>query len=296
MRMKPFRYVAPEKVEDALKAISKGGRGARILAGGTDLVVQMKQGMAQPECLIDLRMIPELHGIREHENGLSIGSMTRLWEVEHSPIICQKWPLLAKAASEMGAPAIRHVATIGGNLCNASPAADSSPPLLVIEAKLLLKGAERERMVSISDFFEGPAQTVLRQDEILHSIFLPPLPDKCRTCYLRLGRKRKGDLALVGVALVLVLDPDLRVRSIRIGLGGVAPTPIRAEKTEEWATGKVLQPSLIEKTAREASEESKPISDIRGSSTYKKDLIVALVSKGLKLLTSGEEAFGEKVR
>jgi aerobic carbon-monoxide dehydrogenase medium subunit len=280
-RMKPFQYESPKELEGVFDLLSRWGEKGKVLAGGTDLVVQMRRGIAQPECIVSLRRIPELKGICESGDSLSIGSMTSLWDVAHSHPIQERWPLLVKAVSEVGSPAIRHVATIGGNLCNASPAADSAPPLLAIEASLRLGGPWGERVVPISDFFQGPSRTVVKANEVLSSIHLPPLPANSQTAYLRLGRKAKADLALVGAAIVLVLDAEGRIEVIRIGLGGVAPTAFRAKRAETLALGKALEPSLVREVAGKAAEESQPISDIRGSADYKRDLVRALVSRGL---------------
>jgi len=281
VRLKPCAYRAPFTVQEAWEAASRWGEEAKFIAGGTDLVVQMKRGMIEPRCLISLRRIPELKGISEKGDALLIGSMTSLWEVEKSSLVNQRWPFLARAVSEIGSPAIRHIGTIGGNLCNASPAADSFPALLVCDAKLRLRGPSGERVVPISGFFVSPSRTVLDQNEILHSILLPALPEKSRSLSLRLGRKAKADLALVGVAIVLGLDDSSQIREIRIGLGGVAPTVFRAKGAEASALGKALEPSLVRKVARKAAEEAQPVSDIRGSADYKRDLVIALVSRGL---------------
>jgi len=284
-----LEFFAPKTLAEALNTSAKWGGDAKLLAGGTDLLVQMKQGTIRPKRLMSLHRVRGLTGIDRMDSGLKIGAMTPLWDVEHSAVVREQCAPLAMAASEIGSPAIRQVATIGGNLCNASPAADTAPSLFVSEAELYIQKKEGEKRIPVADFFRGPAQTSLDGGEILTSIFLPPLPSMSRSLYLRLGRKSKADLALVGMALVLAVDSDGKVIEIRIGLGGVAPTPIRAKRAEELARDKVLNPSWIKKVAEQASEESQPISDIRGSADYKKAMVAALVSKGLRQLSSNEE-------
>ena len=281
--------MAPRRLEAALEAKSKWGGRGKWLAGGTDFVPRMKGDVAVPECLIALHRIGVLREMRQNGQGLSIGSMVTLHKVTQSPLVMERWPLLRQAVVEIGSEAIRSVGTLGGNICNGSPAADSLPALLVMQAELNLRGPERERRVPISDFFLGPSRTALGKEEILTSIILPLLPDGHRSVYLKLGRKRRGDIALVGAAIMLVPQGDGRVEEVRIGLGGVAPTPIRAKGAEGLVPGKTLDDSLIEKIASKAAEESRPISDIRGSADYKREMVSVLVKRGLKRVWDDSE-------
>ena len=278
--------MAPRELRAALSAKSKWGDRGRWLAGGTDLVNQMKREVAEPECLISLQRIDALREMRQNGRHLSIGSMVTLRAIAQSPLVMKRWQLLREAALEIGSEAIRSVGTLGGNICNASPAADSVPALLVIQAELDLRGPEHERKLPISDFFLGPSQTALRDHEILTSVILPLLPNGHRSVYLKLGRKAQGDVALVGVAIMLVPQGDDRVEEVRIGLGGVGPTPIRAKEAEGLAQGKTIDDGLIESIAEMAAAKSRPISDIRGSADYKREMVFVLVKRGLKQLRS----------
>lgn len=280
-------FSAPLSLKALLESKSELKERATLLAGGTDLVVGMKRGLVRPELILSLHAVPELREIRKEKESLAVGSMTTLWALSHSSIVAEKWGLLGNAVGEIGSEAIRHVATLGGNVCNASPAADSLPALLVFEAEVQIETHGGNRRISLSEFLLGPSRTALREDEVLTTLIVPPPPEGSRCSYLKFGRKKKGDLALVSTAVLLSFQGE-SVSTIRIGLGAVAPTAIRATRAEAFLVGRRPTDELINKAAETAADEARPISDIRSSASYKKELVCALVRKGLKNVVARE--------
>ena len=249
-RLPRFEYVQPKSIDEALSLLARHEGEARLLAGGTDLLPKMKRReITSPAYVIDLKALPNLDYIKyDDKKGLSLGALTTIHAIETSPVIQQKFSILAQAASTMAAPQVRNRGTVAGNICNAVPSADSAPPLLTLEAKLKLMSHKGERILDIEDFFTGPHETVLTDEELLAEIRIPPLPSNGRGIYLKLSPKRSMDLATVGVAVVLIREDGL-CSDIRIALGAVAPTPIRAKRAEEVLRGQRFSDELIERTA-----------------------------------------------
>ena len=195
-----------------------------------------------------------------------------------------RYSVLAEAAGQLGSPQIRNIATLGGNLCNASPAAGMAPPLMVLTAKAISIDRKGQKSILIDDLFKGPAENSLSHEEILIQIEVPPLPDRSGAVYLKFGPRMAMDIAIIGVAIFVELDPERQsFHEIRIALGAVAPTPIRARKTEEFLKGKALKDSLIERAGYLASQEASPISDLRGSASYRREIVRILTVRGLQL-------------
>lgn len=277
-----FEYLDPKTMEEASLLLSKHKATAKIIAGGTDLLVQLKQGEGLPRYIINMKGIPNHDFITcDEKEGLRIGALATIHSLEVSPVIRQKFSILAQAANQLGTSPVRNCATIGGNLCNAAPSAETAPALLVLEARVKIVSADGERTVPIEDFFTGPGQTVLHPHEILSEIQIPnPLP-RSGGVYLAQTVRKALDLAIVGVAVVTTLDGDI-LKDVKIALGAVAPTPIRARRAEAVIRGQRLSDALPDEAGLAASEEASPIDDIRGSAEYRRKVIRVLVGRAIK--------------
>jgi CO/xanthine dehydrogenase FAD-binding subunit len=281
-RLPKFDYLAPTTLDEALSLLAKYKGRAKVIAGGTDLVPKLKRReIKAPEYVIDLKGIPGLDKIKPNGSGLTIGALVTIEEVEVSPQIRQKFAVLAQAAQSMASPQVRHRGTIAGNICNAVPSADSAPALLTLGAKLKIISQKGERTVGIDDFFTGPNQTVLNSQEILAEIQLPNMPANSQGVYLKLTPRRAMDLAIVGVAVVATAKNGV-CQDIRIALGAVAPTPTRAKKAEAILKGQKFTDALIEKAAKTAAAEARPIDDHRASAEYRRDMVEVLVRRAVK--------------
>jgi carbon-monoxide dehydrogenase medium subunit len=261
------------------------GDKARVLAGGTDLLVLLKDQKLTAEVVMSLAGVRDLNFIRyEDGRGATLGALATHGGVATSPMIQQKFPDLAEACSQVGAVQIQNLGTVGGNLCNASPAADVAPPLLLMDAVLTLASTRGERRVSIHDFFQGPRRTVLQADEILKEIFVPEIPGRRGATYLKLGRRKAMEIAIVGIGVAIHLNgSDQVVSECRIAMGSVAPTPVRARRGEEILRNQEVRDELIEEVAVVAAEEASPISDVRASREYRLDMIRVLCRRAARV-------------
>jgi aerobic carbon-monoxide dehydrogenase medium subunit len=282
--MKSFEYCAPFNLSETFILLDKYDGQVKLLAGGTDLLIQMKNKEVSPHYVIDLKKIPELKGVHSHPGkGLRINPLTTISELSTSRTILENFPILAQAAKTIGSVQIRNRATVGGNLCRAAPSADLAPALLVLEARLKICNSRGERMVPLADFFVGPGQTVLQPGEILTSVEIPPPPPSAAAVYVKLGPRQAMDLATVGVAVLLAVEGlEAVCKSARIALGSVAPVPFRAEEAEKTIGGQKISPGLIEKAAQTASAEAKPITDVYGQAWYKKSMVAVWVRRALE--------------
>lgn len=277
-----FDYLEPATLEEAVSLLSKYNGKAKVIAGGTDLLVQIRAKSIAPEFVIDIGYIPGLDYIKyDATRGLSIGALTPIRAIELSDDIRQRYPILSDAAATLGSAAIRNVATIGGNLCNAAPSADNAPPLIGLSAKAKITGPGGERTIPLEDFCTGPGSTTLKTGELLVEIQVPVPPPGTRGAYLKHGRS-PVDLAVVGVAVVMAIESGDICRDVKIVLGAVAPTPIRAKKAEEILKGKKVESSLIEKAAQAASEEAQPITDVRASAAYRADMVKVFTRRAIE--------------
>ena len=276
-----FQYHAPETLEEALKLLAEYGDEAKILSGGTDLLVKMKQRLIEPRHIISLRNLTELRGISEVEGGIHIGAATKLREIERSQIIAERLPLLHEAVKAIGSIQIRNMGTIGGNLCNASPAADSAVALMTLGAELHAQSIEGERIIPIEDFFKGPGVTALKPVELLTAIRIPPPLENYGWAFRKIGRTSL-DIATVNAAVLLTLRGG-RIDLCRIALGAVAPTPVRAVRAEEHLRGREPTPELIQEASELVVEDISPITDVRGTAEYRVEASKALVRDALKL-------------
>jgi carbon-monoxide dehydrogenase medium subunit len=281
MRLPKFEYLDPKTIEEACSLLSQHGDKARLIAGGTDLLIIMKHKEVTPQYLVGLKGIPNLDSIDADAEGVRIGALATLRSIGDSAVVRERFPFLADIAGKMATHQIRNMGTMGGNICNAAPSADTAPSLICLGAKARLVGPKKERVVPVEEFFTGPGETVLKAGEILTEIQVPNQPAHTGGAYLRLTRL-SVDLAVVGVAALVTLEGKGGLcKEARIALGAVAPTPIRAKKAEEVIMGKKIEDGLIEEAAQTASEEARPITDVRGSAPYRTDIVRVLTKRAI---------------
>ena len=279
--MNEFEYSRPNSLDEALTVLANCGGKGRVLAGGTDLVLLLRQGLVKPSHLIDISTVPELNFIREEDGYVKIGAATKMRDIEKSGIVRTKIPMLAEDAQLLGEIGIRNLATIGGNLANASPAADTAPPLLVLDTNVKVRKALSERTVRLSDFFLHVKKTVLEPDELLTEVVVPIPPKKAGGAFFRLAKRGGNVISIVSAAALIVLNG--KTCSIaRIAMGSVAPTPIRIRTAEKMLEGIEPTEETIRAAAQKASEEIRPISDIRASAEYRKETSKVYVRKALE--------------
>ena len=283
--LKTFEYFAPESLPEALSLLQERGEEGRALAGGTDLVVQVKEGgkIPTPSYLVSLRRLPELRGIDFSErDGLRIGATVTMTEAAESAPVRERYRALADGAEIVGSIQTMNMATIGGNVCNAAPSADTAPPLLTYEAVAVIAGPNGERDVPIEEFWLGPNQTALQQGELLRELRLPTPPANTGGVYVRQTPRKQMDIAVVGVAVLLTLGQGDRIERARIALGAVAPTPIRARKAEAALEGKAASEALFAEAAETATSEASPIGDVRGSAEFRRHLVQVTTERCLQ--------------
>ena len=279
--MENFEYFEPKTVKEAVGLLWKYRRGAKLLAGGTDLLVGMKEGFVKPKVLINLKTIPGLDKIAyTRKEGLSIGSLATWTDILSSRPIREHYPILREAASLIGCGQIRNRGTIGGNVCHGSPSADSAPALMVYGAQCVISGARRGRVMPIEEIFSGVQKVSLNLEEILTGFRIPTPDLKAKGCYLKFSPRKAMDLPIVGVGVLVKTSKGI-FEEIRIALGAVAPTPIRARKAEKILTGQPVNEESIRKAAEEAVKESSPITDLRASREYRLGLVRELVSRAI---------------
>lgn len=283
-RLSQFDYLCPGSLSELWDMMhSTNGTGYKVFAGGTDVIPNMKRRKGEiPKILIDLKRIRELDYIRYDPGiGLEIGALATVYAVAHSCLVREHYPALAFAAGEIGALQIQHRATVAGNICNAAPSADTAPALLALDARVRCLSQAGERTVPLKDFFAGPLQTTMAKGEIVTAILVPESSAGPGSCYIKLSPRRRLDLAVVGVAVSLAAL-DGRCEDIRIGLGAVAPTPMRAFSAEAALRGADLSQDNIERAARAAAEECRPRDSIRGSAAYRKAMVGVLTARAIR--------------
>jgi CO/xanthine dehydrogenase FAD-binding subunit len=276
-----FELDLPDTLEDCLRLLADRGRDSKLLAGGTDLVPQMKNGVLAPKRVIDLSHVARVKILEANGSaGLRIGAIVPARQVEQDPRVRSGYASVAEAAALLGSLQVRNLASVGGNLCNAAPSADMAPPLMALEAQAVIAGPKGERRVPISDFFTGVRKTVLGPDELLVEIVVPPPGPRSGGTYLRHTPRRELDIAVVGVASQVTLGNGVCAKA-RIALAAVAPTPLRAPAAEAALEGKPLTPQLIEQAADLAARSARPISDQRGSADFRRHLVRVLTRRAL---------------
>jgi len=285
--MNRFDYYEPGSVEEACGLLAGFGREAKVLAGGTDLIPRMRQGVFAPKQVINIKKIAELRFMKEENGRLSIGTLTRLSEIAASPLVEGRFPIFAQAARSIGSVQVRNLATLGGNLCNAAPSADTAPGLLALDATVRIAGLLKRREIPLENFFLGPGQVDLKKDELLTEIMIPFAPAHAKQVYVKHSMRRAMDIAIEGVAVLLSFDETTGVcKKARIAFGAVAPTPVRAKKTEAAVLGKTLKEVSFASIGERAAQEIAPISDVRGSAGYRTEMISCLTIRAIRSLTS----------
>jgi CO/xanthine dehydrogenase FAD-binding subunit len=276
-----FEMAMPGSVDECLTVLAQRGSEAKLVAGGTDLVPQMKNGVTRPGCVVDISRLSELRSIAlDASGGLRLGAAVAARQIERDARLSKAFPSLVESAALVGSIQIRNLATVGGNLCNAAPSADMAPPLIALEAEAVIAGPNRRRRVPLATFFEGVRKTVLGPDELLIELMVPAPGPRSGGHYLRHTPRRELDIAVVGVASQITLSNGVCGKA-RIALASVAPTPVRATAAERVLEGQPLTKERIEEAATLAVEAARPISDQRGSVDFRKHLVRVLTRRTL---------------
>lgn len=301
MSLPRFDYLSPRSLPEALDLMARHGRAARPLAGGTDLLPKMAKRALRPAFLLSLRRVRELRPIAfDPEVGLTIGATARLNELIDHPAVAEHYPAMAFAASQTATVQIRNMGTLAGNLCNGSPCADNAPTLLAREARAEVASARGHRLLPLEEFFQGPGVTALAPDEILVRIHVPPPRPGRAFAFRNLSGRSRVDISAVSVGAGVVGENG-RCADVRLFLGAVAPIPLRAVKAEDVLRGKVLSAELLREAAEIAAGESRPITDVRATASYRRLMVAVLARRalaeaaaraGLRIEPSPEEAEG----
>ncbi|MCJ7809185.1 MAG: xanthine dehydrogenase family protein subunit M [Desulfobulbaceae bacterium] len=283
MLLPKFEYHEPLTVDEACRILGELGQKAKLLAGGTDLIVNMKKKVLSPTHVVSLSGIADLKGLDSANGTVKLGACLTASEIAQSETIQKSFSALCKGAASLGSPLIRNLATVAGNLVSARPAADFQPPLLAYGAQVVLVKSSGERVVPLSDFFKGPGQTVMDPDELLTQIILTKPPAGSGAGYFKLGLRKTLEISLTNAAAYLSLDPDGTIKTARIFLGSVAPTPLRSPSAEKVLTGEKPGEALFERAGEAAAGDSKPIDDFRASADYKKAMVAVLTKRALNM-------------
>jgi len=277
--LREFQYFKPKSLDEAISLLEKHGDKAKVMAGGSDLLVTMKLQGIQPKYLVDITGINELKGITLNGKGLRIGATVLLNDLADSQLLQEKYVALFEAVCLMGTTQVQNIGTIGGNICTASPGADTAPPLLVHDARVEIASQSGKRTVPLDEFFTGVDQTVLSAKEVLTAILMPAPSPHTGTSFIRISRTA-SDLAQLNAA-VAVITEDGKCKDARIALGAVAPTPIRARKAEAVLKNRELNPDIIEEAANTVVEEISPRTSVRSTTEYRKDVAPVIVKRAL---------------
>ena len=283
MLLPRFEYHAPKTQAEALEMLARFGQKARILAGGTDLLVNLKTGRDQASQVVSIHRLKSLSGISQGKSGTTIGPLTGIGELaartDLGPV-----SFLGRAAAGLGSPLIRNRATLGGNIAASRPAADTAPPLLALEAKARLKSAAGQRTVDLNGFFTGPGQNVIRPDEIMTGLIIPPLPEGSGGGYEKLGARKALEISIVNVAAFLSLERDGSIKTARIVLGAVGPTPLRAFEAENLLAGekpKGPNDAIFHGAGAASVGNACAIDDLRGTAVYRCHMVEVLTRRAL---------------
>ena len=278
--MKRFEYFEPETVAEAVGLLQEYGEDARPLSGGQSLLVMMRNRLVTPKAVVSLRAISGLDGIAyDDQAGLTLGGMATLRDVENSAVVKQNYLVLHQTMAQVATVPVRNLGTIGGNMAHAELGSDPPQVMLVLGAQVKAIGPDGERLISAGELITGYFETALQPGEIITEIRLPPLPDQTGAVYLK-HRVRAMDLAVVGVAAWLSMGNGT-CREVRIGLGGVSPTPVQPKQAEDLLRGQAIDETLIAQAAEAAAAEVSPMSDIHGSADYRRELVRVYVRRAL---------------
>ena len=283
MLLPKFEYYEPGRLSEACALMAELGEGARPLAGGTDLLVNMKKNLIKPRHVVYLGRIKEITSLKQDSKGFSLGSFMNIADIAGSPLISDKLPALSEGAAGLGSPLVRNLATIGGNIASARPAADMPPPLMVYGARIKLNRKGRSRLIAIEEFFTGPGKTLLKAGEILSEIIIDEPPVFSGASYIKFGMRRALEISLVSAASFISLEsPEGIITKARIALGAVGPVPLRARSAEAVLVGEKPSASLFERAADAAVTDARPIDDFRGSAEYRRDMVKVLTRRTLE--------------
>jgi aerobic carbon-monoxide dehydrogenase medium subunit len=291
-----FTYIRPSTIQEAISALAARGSSARLIAGGTDLMLLLRDGTIAPEFVIDLHAISELRRLEQSPaGGLTVGAAVTLRSLETSPTVRRFYPLLSESAGEIGSVQVRNLGTVGGNLCTAMPSADLAPALMTLGASIRIVGGRGERVVPVERFFAGPRQSVLDPGEVLVDVSIPPPAPRSGGVYLKMANRPTMDITFVGVAATVALSvgsgaAGARIETARIALAAVAPTPIRAYAAEDLLAGRSPDPSTLETCAAAAADACQPISDARATAAYRREMVAVLTKRAVAIAVERAKA------
>ncbi len=292
VRMQALRYARASTVDEAVQLLRAGGEAARVLAGGTDVIVQARERRRDIDLLVDIKRVPEVSTLSFGPGGLDVGAAVPLYRVYGDPDVRRYYPALVEASHVIGGTAIQGRATLGGNLANASPAADSIPAMIVLGAVARIAGPNGAREVAVADFCTGPGRSVLQPSEFIVSLYFPAPAPRSGAAWERFIPRNEMDIAVVNAAAYVALDGDV-VTDARLALGAVAPTPLALTDVAASLVGRPLNDAAIAAAAAAATAASRPISDMRGSEAYRRRLVGVLVARVLR--KAAARARGEEV-
>ena len=282
--MRRFEYLEARTLRQAVGMLQRHGEQARIVAGSTDFLVRWRAGFWHPDYVVNIQRIPGLSRVTySARNGLRLGALVTIQTLEQHPAIRRHYPALAAAAASFAGVQVRNLATVGGNICNASPSGDTLPALLAYGAECRLSGPDGQRQVALAQLFTGPGRTVLAHDEVLTEITLPPPLPGTGSLYIKHSPRGAMDIATVGVASAVTVDRRTGVcTDARIALGAVAPTPLRAYAAEDMLRGRELDAELLQAAAEQVMSQVTPIDDIRGTANYRREMSGVLTRRTLE--------------
>jgi CO/xanthine dehydrogenase FAD-binding subunit len=284
-RLPPFEYLAPRSLAEAGRLLRQHAGQAAVLAGGTDLLLHMKERKTAPAYLIGLKSIPDLdYLLWDPRGGLSIGPLATVHSLEISPLVKERYPILKQAAAVLGSLQVRNLATVAGNLCSALPSADMAPALVVLGARLRVKGGGRQRSIAVEDFFLAPGKCALDPGELLSEVRVPAPPANSGMVYLKHMTRSAMDLSIVGVAALIGFEKG-RCKTVRICLGTAGPRPLRASRAEAVLSGQKLDSSLIQQAAAIAARDAQVRSSQRASEEYRREIIKTLTNRALRQIS-----------
>jgi len=291
-RTVPCQFFAPQKIEEALEILSKYGKKIKVIAGGTDLLIQYYDRLYEVGSWLDLKNIKELKEIKIYQNQMGIGAMVTHTQLEKSEDIKKYFPILSKAAADIGSPQIRNRGTIGGNIVNASPAGDLLAPLIAYDAQFRLLSTKGEKIVPAEEFFIGPKKTILEPAQLLTRIILPLPSERTYGSWIKIGKRKALIIATIILALVVKMAEDNKtVKDVRTCLGSVAPTPIEIKEIREKMIGKKFSELNFNQLGQIVEDKISPIDDIRGTREYRKDVAKNIMIKALEAIGSARRSY-----
>ncbi len=281
--MMPFEYRTPKNLKEVHASLKEFGTDAKLISGGTALVIMMKQRLVRPSCLVSLRSVRGLNGIEVKDGGLSIGGLATHRDVETSSLVHRRLPVLSETYHHVATIRVRNTASVGGGLAHADPNQDPPPTLIALRATVKAISANGSRVIPLDEFFTDYYETVLNPDEIITEVFVPKLPPNSGSAYLKFLPRTADDYATVSAAAVLTLDKSKKtISDVRIALGSVGTTPIRAKDAEALLRGQPVKPEAFREAAEKAKEAVDPVTDFRGSAGYKKEMAGVFVRRALE--------------